>query len=194
MRKVPKLPGYMVLHVDAQTVLQLLQLEDAPALFQAVDANRQHLREWLPWVDDTRTVADSERFIAFGLQQMADGNGFHSGLWHEGRLVGVLGYNYIRQEEARTEFGYWLIKEAEGKGLMSRAVQAMLAYAFNDLGMKYIEIRCAVGNQRSQNIPQRLGFRYIGRAAQMDWLYTRYVDIDTYSLSVEEWQQQQATP
>ncbi len=183
--------AFSSLPVNEDTELRLLQPPDAARLFQAVEENREHLRAWLPWVDDTRTVADSERFIGFGLQQMADGNGFHTGIWHKGELVGVLGYNYIRQEEGRTEFGYWLTQAAEGKGLMTQSVKAMLDYAFDVLSLKFVEIRCAVGNARSQNVPKRLGFRYMGRAIQMEWLYHRYVDIDTYGLSVDDWRAQQ---
>jgi len=40
--------------------LRLLQPEHAKELFAVIDANRATLREWLPWVDATVKVADSE--------------------------------------------------------------------------------------------------------------------------------------
>ena len=40
--------------------LRPLQPADAPALFAVVDAHRASLREWLPWVDATKTAAAGE--------------------------------------------------------------------------------------------------------------------------------------
>ena len=43
--------------------LRPLYLRDAKALFPLVEANRERLRRWLPWVDDNRSVLDSRVFI-----------------------------------------------------------------------------------------------------------------------------------
>lgn len=43
--------------------LRLLQKSDASVLFGVVDVNRAYLRQWLPWLDETRTPNDSQAFI-----------------------------------------------------------------------------------------------------------------------------------
>lgn len=35
---------------------RMLELDDAQALFEAVDSNRDFLREWLRWVDGVRSA------------------------------------------------------------------------------------------------------------------------------------------
>ena len=45
--------------IDEHTELRLLEHRHAEQLFQLTDQSRESLREWLPWIDFTRTVADS---------------------------------------------------------------------------------------------------------------------------------------
>ena len=40
------------LNVDRDTQLHLLQIQDSVSLFQLVQENREHLRQWLPWIDN----------------------------------------------------------------------------------------------------------------------------------------------
>jgi ribosomal-protein-serine acetyltransferase len=49
--------------------LRLLQITDAPELFELTDANRAYLRQWLPWLDTTNEVGDTKSFIESTLEQ-----------------------------------------------------------------------------------------------------------------------------
>ena len=44
----------------------------AEAVFALVDENRDYLREWLPWLDNNRSVDDTRAFIKKSLEQMAN--------------------------------------------------------------------------------------------------------------------------
>ena len=44
------------LHADENLTLELPTLENAEELFSVVDANREHLRKFLDWVDKTTAV------------------------------------------------------------------------------------------------------------------------------------------
>jgi hypothetical protein len=39
--------------------LRLLKEEDAEELFLRNDQNRGHLRQWMPWLDETKSAPDS---------------------------------------------------------------------------------------------------------------------------------------
>jgi ribosomal-protein-serine acetyltransferase len=72
------------------TQLRLLEVRHAKELTDLSDRNREHLRAWLPWVDANRTVEDRKNFIRDALKQFAQNKGFVAGIWHEGRLAGLL--------------------------------------------------------------------------------------------------------
>ena len=58
--------------LDATTSLHLALPAHAPELFALTDANRAHLRAWLPWVDHVKTVADTTAAFTRVLRAEAD--------------------------------------------------------------------------------------------------------------------------
>ncbi len=173
--------------LDAEAELRLLEEHQAAELFMLTDRNRSHLRRWLPWVDATTSVEVTRKFIKNALKQFATGRGFQAGLWYQSRMAGVIGYHKIDWFNRKTSLGYWLGMEFQGKGLMTKACQAMLDYAFHELKLNRVEIRCATENKRSRAIPERLGFVQEGISRQAEWLYDHYVDHVIYGVLASEW-------
>lgn len=167
--------------------LRPLRLADARALFERVDADRARLRRWLPWPDANRAPADSRAYILRMRAQARAGIGQSYGLWWRDRLVGVAGFNWIDQPNRSGAIGYWLAREAEGRGLMTRAVSALLRHGFRTLKLNRIEIRAGIRNRRSRAIPERLGFRREGTLRQAEWVNGRFVDHAVYGLLAEAW-------
>jgi len=167
--------------------LRLLEMRHAEELFALVDQNRLHLRQWLNWVDDNRSVADSRSFIRGALQQFANNNGFQTGIWFQGTLAGVIGHNYIDWLDSKAEFGYWLGAPFQGHGLMTSACRALIEHSFDDLRLNRVEILCASGNLKSRAIPERLSFTQEGVFRQAEWLYDHFVDLVVYGLLADEW-------
>lgn len=186
-RENPSLPFSM--RIDERTELKQLERKDAHALFLLTDRSRAHLREWLPWVDGTKTERDSRVFIENTIRQAASQKGVHAGIWYRGELAGVIGFHSIDWTNASTSIGYWLGAEFQGKGLMTKACRAMVDHAFEKMKMHRVEIRCGVMNQKSCAITQRLGFRYEGTIREAEWLYDHYIDHKVYGLLRKEWQQ-----
>lgn len=173
--------------IDAKTRLELLEERQAEELFALVEANRRHLRAWLPWLDQNTQVEHTRAFIRLSRQQLAAGNGWSCGLWHRGRLVGVVGLHFVDEANRRSSIGYWLDEGHQGKGLVTRACAAVLDRLFGELGLNLVEIACAVRNRRSRAIPERLGFKREGVLRQREWLYDHYVDHVIYSMLAAEW-------
>lgn len=167
--------------------MYVLTEDDAERLFALTNNNRTHLRQWLPWIDDTRTVEDTRDFIASSLRRYKDDMGMSCGIFYKGDLAGVISLNTIDWLNYKTEIGYWLGAEFQGLGLITRACRAMIDHAFLDLELNKVEIRCATGNSRSCAIPQRLGFTQEGVIRQGEWLYDHYVDLVLYGLLSSEW-------
>lgn len=166
--------------VDDDITLRLLEPRHAETLFALVDANREHLRQWLPWLDDNIAVADSLRFIQATQQQSADNNGFVAGIWYRGELAGVVGHNRIDWQKRISWPGYWLAEGFEGKGIMTKSCRALIDHAFTELNLNCVDIRCAIENRKSRAIPERLGFRQGGVIHQAEWLYDKFVDHISY--------------
>jgi ribosomal-protein-serine acetyltransferase len=167
--------------------LRPLCLRDARALFALVDVNRDRLRRWLPWPDANLTVLESRAFILHVRGKARLGVAHSFGLWWKGDLVGVVGFNWIDLPNRSAAIGYWLAESAEGHGLMTAAVSALVRHGFRALKLNRIEIRAGVRNRRSRAIPERLGFRHEGTLRQAEWVNSRYVDHAVYGMLAGEW-------
>jgi ribosomal-protein-serine acetyltransferase len=167
--------------------LRLLENRHAEGLFAVTQRNREHLRKWLPWVDGTTSPQDTRAFIATALQRFAAQEGFAAGLWYRGELAGSIDLQKIDWFDRSSSIGYWLGADHQGKGLMTEACRAVVRYAFKELQLHRLEIRCAPGNARSCAIPERLGFKREGLLRQAQWVSGRWLDLVVYGLLANEW-------
>ena len=146
-----------------------LALTDIEELHALIEANRAHLRRWLPFADQPRerTAAYVER----GMRDASVGKGLNMAIVSEGALAGMVSFVDLSREHRLTSIGYWLAEHAQGRGLMTRAVAEMVDAAFGPWRLERVEIRVAVENSPSRAIPERLGFRREGelrRAIRVD--------------------------
>ena len=162
--------------VSPEIQLRLLQERHAAELFRLVDANRIQLRQWLPWLDRTKEEKDTAAFISSQLRSFADSGAFVCGIWHVGKLCGVVGYNQIDWSSKSAVLGYWLSEAAQKKGIMTACCRSLLEHAFGEYQLNRLMISVATGNQRSQAIPDRLGFSKEGILRDAEWLYDHFVD------------------
>ncbi len=160
---------------------------DAEELFSLIDQCRQYLREWLPWVDATQNIRDTKLFIETVLKQHASNNGFQAGIWFDEKLVGVIGFHRMDWLNRSTSVGYWLGKQFQGQGIMTKSVKKLVDYSFGEINLNRVEIRCAVQNHKSRAIPERLGFVNEGCAREAEWLYNHYVDHTIYGMLARDW-------
>lgn len=175
--------------IDHYLSLKLLEPQDAQALFELTDKSRSHLKEWLPWLDFTTKVSDTEEFIAGTMKGYANRSSLSAAILYQGEVVGTAGFNNINWSNKTAYIGYWLGEGNQGKGIMTRVVSTLTTYAFEHYALNKVEIRAAVGNQKSRGIPERLGYIEEGTIRQAEWLYDRYVDHVIYGILADEWKE-----
>ena len=167
--------------------LELLQPQHAPEIFALIDANRTHLREWLPFVDGTQSVEDTKRFREAGAQRFKRDGSFDSGIFQAGALAGVIGLHWIHAGNRSTSLGYWLGADFTGRGLMTRSVNAVLAHCFEELNLNRVSSAAALGNAKSNAVLTRCGFRLEGISREPEWLYDHFVDHNLYGILQRDW-------
>jgi ribosomal-protein-serine acetyltransferase len=175
------------LRADDELDLGLLERADAPALGALVEANRAYLRPWMPWAADTSANATLAFIEQRALPAIETANGFEVGLWWRGRLVGSGGLHSVRATPLRGSLGYWLAEHAQGHGLATRAMRAVLDKAFADHGFERVDLRADVGNLASRGVAERLGLRFEGILRREYWNGSAYVDLAVYALVRSEW-------
>ena len=173
--------------VDDEVVLKLLDIRDANQLFELANSGRTYLREWLPWVDGTKSAEDTKSFVEMTKKQFASNNGFQAGIWSKGNIAGVIGFHGMNWTNRSTSIGYWLGERYQGNGIMTKSCKAFVEYAFRKLDLNRVEIRCAEKNLSSRAIPERLGFVNEGTIREAEWLYDHFVNHVVYGVLAQEW-------
>lgn len=173
--------------VDDEIQLKLITERDAEEIFGFINRSRGYLREWLGWVDASKTVEDIKEFCHHNLKKFANNEGLDTAIIYKGIFVGKITINPINWNLKKAEIGYFLDEGYQGSGIMTRAAKGMIDIAFKEYGLEKVEIHAAIGNVKSRQIPERLGFTLEGTIRNAEWLYDHYVDHAIYGLLAKEW-------
>ena len=179
--------------IDRELRVRPLGTGDAEALFRAVDASREHLRRWLPWLDAMRSIDDERAFLAHVEDWHAAGTAMVCGIFtgnddgDDGEIAGVIGFNAIDRAARHAAIGYWLGGRFTGRGIMTRCCAALLDFAFCEMELDSVDIRAATENLASRSIPERLRFHRGQLIRSAEWLYDHHVDHVYYVLTADVW-------
>lgn len=171
--------------IEADTIVRTLTREDAEIVFRVVDENRDRLRPFMPWERTTRSASDTLEFIERSLASPNDLEG--NGIWVSDVFAGSVGLT-IDPLMSTGEIGYWIAREFEGRGLVSRVCRLFIDHGFRDRKLHRIEIHAATDNRRSQAVAERLGFTL--EATLRDGFRRSdgtYVDQVVFGLLEHEW-------
>jgi ribosomal-protein-serine acetyltransferase len=178
----------LTLKINDKISLELTAMHHAAALYAVVNNNRAHLGEFLPWVPYMQSVTDFEQYITNCEKLYQQQQEISFVIMYGGELVGRIGIHYINQQNKCGAIGYWLTKDAEGKGIVTQACITISNYGFEKLQLQRIELKAATLNHRSLAIPQRLGFVQEGVLRKAEKVNNLFLNIALFSLLKEDWE------
>ena len=132
---------------------------DGTALFAAIDANRAELKSWLSWVDDHRSVEDSEAYVRRMAGRWVTREALIVGIWNlAGEYCGGTGFHGFNWRVPSLELGYFLLPGARSQGYATEAVKLVTGWARTHLHARRIWASCDCANDRSWKVLERSGF------------------------------------
>jgi len=167
--------------------LRLPETRYADELLRLIDANRERLGQWLHWVHSSHTRADVLKYVETARQDFVKPDFLHFLIFRKGKIVGGCGL-ILNESTNSGEIGYWIDAHCEGAGIVSDCCRSLIDYAFGELELNRLQIRCATGNLRSAAIPKRLGFSLEGTLRQTIRTNDRLDDEYCFGLLRSEWQ------
>jgi ribosomal-protein-alanine N-acetyltransferase len=105
---------------------------------------------------------------------------------NEDAYIGDVGYYDYESKHHRAEIGYILAKEYWGNGMMTEALEAMLRFGFNEMGLNRVQALIDPRNNASLRVVEKHGFRYEGTFRDYELEYGEFIDLDMYSLLKRE--------
>ncbi len=104
-----------------------------------------------------------------------------------GRLLGDVVLFFRSREHASGEIGYVFHPDAGGQGYATEACAALLALAFEELGLHRVSARLDSRNQASERLAARLGLRQEAHFVRRQLFKGEWSDELVMAMLAEEW-------
>lgn len=178
----------MEMVIDNVITLRQLTEADAADIFVTINSQREYLGKWLPFVKHTKSVSDTQAFVNSIIDLPEEIMEYTFTIRIDGCLAGLIGFKSTDRANRKTEIGYWLSESFQGRGIITKSVKRLCEFAFQELNMNRIQIKCAVGNSASIAVAERLGFVREGIERDGELLSgDAFTDLYIYSLLKSEY-------
>ncbi|HEY1630330.1 MAG TPA: GNAT family N-acetyltransferase [Rhizomicrobium sp.] len=144
--------------------LRPLAPRDAEPLY-AIMSDDETMRFWdWPAFRDYATVAE---IVAGQISDMVEGRSAYwaVSLLSDSTVFGACDLSEIDPRQGRAELGFLFNRGWWGNGYAVEAMDAVVDYAFESLGLERLWARLHAGNEGSRRLLERLGFAYEGTLA-----------------------------
>jgi len=144
--------------------LRALSSADAKPLFDLIDRNRAHLADYFPQTSANITTQEAcAVYLSKKMAEAAERDCFCFVLEDDsGKLQGYITIKNIDWTIPKCELAYFIDKDRQGQGIMSKALSAAVAHCFNELHMNKIYLITSTDNHPSRKIAEKTGFEVEG--------------------------------
>ncbi|SHG19909.1 ribosomal-protein-alanine N-acetyltransferase [Flavobacterium micromati] len=98
------------------------------------------------------------------------------------QLIGIIGHYRMKPEHHRSEIGYMILPEFNGKGIVTEAIKAVIKYGFETMKLHSIEAVIDPENLASAKVLEKNGFVKEAHLKENEFFDGRYLDSVIYSL------------
>ena len=177
----------MIIKIDENIKLEITSEKYAAPLFNVIDNNREHLSEFLSWVENMKSVEDLRNYLQNCEHLYKEKKEVSFITLLNENPVGRIGLHHLNLQNKIGAIGYWLDKNEEGKGIITKSCIQLINYGFQKMGLNRIEIKASVRNIKSQAIPVKLNFKKEGVLRQAELVNNQFIDLFIYSILKDEW-------
>lgn len=158
-------------------MIRIRQYEDSDAdeLFAAVRESVEDLWPWMPFGDASYTRDNAVGWIQTSREAFTRGSMYDFAVIDEqGRFCGGCGLNQVNKLQLVANVGYWVRSSRASQGIAVLAVQALVAWAFDNTTLNRLEVVVATANVRSHRVASKSG-------AAMDAVLRKRVVVDGHA-------------
>jgi RimJ/RimL family protein N-acetyltransferase len=131
--------------------------------FAEINADRAVMHYFEAPLTQAETDAAIDRYLAAFDRE---GFSFFAAIHRDtGEFIGTIGLQTMRDQvpnlpQPAVEIGWRLAQSAQGKGYATEGAQAVVDFAFNQLGLNEVVAITAIPNQPSRRVMEKLGMTY----------------------------------
>jgi ribosomal-protein-alanine N-acetyltransferase len=186
----------MKLHPPFLTTERLLlrtsTKEDVPQILEYFTINKCYLTPFYPrWDDNFFTQEYWQLQVEINFHEFVNDHSLRLFIFLKNnpyKIIGTINFtNFVRGAAQHCHVGYSIAEMEQGKGYMTEALQAAIAYVFQELKMHRIIANYMPHNQRSGKLLKKLGFVVEGYARDFLLINGEWQDHIIASLINNNW-------
>ncbi len=97
-------------------------------------------------------------------------------------LIGYIGHYRIKWEHYRSEIGYMILPQYNGRGIAAEAIKLIIDYGFNEMKMHSLEGIIDPENTASARVLEKNGFVKEAHLRENEFFEGKFIDSVIYSL------------
>ena len=105
------------------------------------------------------------------------------------KMVGSCGFTSFNCSHDSAEVGYVLNPEYWGRGIATEALEKVLEFGFETLGLHRIEARFIEGNDPSRRVMEKVGMSFEGILREGLMVKGNYVNVGVCAILLREWKE-----
>jgi len=147
--------------ITTNFIINPLKPTDANLLHRMIVDNTERLKMYFPvTLSSNSTFEKTTEYISIKNKEIQEKTNFTFAIREKNsqQIVGLIIIKKIDWHKKQGEFAYCIDSEYEGKGLTSFAVKEMSIFAFNNLGLKTLQIISHKTNFGSIKVAENSGF------------------------------------
>ena len=106
---------------------------------------------------------------------------------YKGRMIGTCGFASIDFDNLCGEIGYVLNPEYWGRGIAVEALEKVIEFGFENLGLHRIEARFMEGNDSSRRVMEKVGMTFEGIQREAMLIKGSYANVGVCAILAGEW-------
>ena len=172
--------------------IKLLQLDDAQSLINLIDSNRERLLKYFPITTSSVTNLETASSYIADMVSKAKNKEFFSYLIKDKNTNVIVGMYILKNFEWRIpkcELAYFIDKNHEGKGIVSKVTKGMVDFCFKKLGLNKVWIETGEENFGSKTVALKNGFKLEGLLRQnFRDSDDNLINVEYYGLIKNDWE------
>lgn len=152
----------MIFDLESHTV-EAIQAKDAWRICDFMVSNSDRLKRFFPKTLEQNVNPNlSEIFVAEKLQAFQDKQEFLFTLKEKEHrtIIGLLYLKKIDWTKKKGELAYCVGYQYEGKGIITNTIRYISSWAFDDMGLKILQIITHTSNFASLKVAEKCGFHW----------------------------------
>lgn len=142
-------------------ILRRMMATDAGDMYEY--ACQKEVTEYLTWFPHPDPVYTRDYLEYLGTRyRVGDFFDWAITLKESGKMIGTCGFTSFDYANDSAEMGYVLNPEYRGRGIVPEALQAIMKFGFDNLGLHRAEAKFIEGNDASRRVMEKVGMSFEG--------------------------------